>query len=119
MRVGGRGRDDGVALRRAVGADVGGGVDVEAGEVEAAADDLHVRGGELRRVGAEALQVGVGVAALLNDGHEHGVLFAHGAGGGSMCSGVSMTGCAAVTFSARPTLVPGFALARMACTPSP
>ena len=34
-------------------------------------------------------------------------------------SGVSMTGTQMVMFSARPTFVPGFAFARIACTASP
>ena len=74
--------DDGEAGGGVVGADVGGGVDVEADEVDGAADGFHVGGGELRRVRAVVCEIGVGVSAFHDDGEIAGVGLAHGLGGG-------------------------------------
>src|ERR1700731_3721609 len=61
-----------------VGANVGGGVDVEADEIDGGADGFHVGVGELGRVGCGVGEVGVGVAALHDGGEVAGVGFAHG-----------------------------------------
>ncbi len=120
MRVGCGGGDDGVAAWGVVGADPGGGVVVEADEVDGGADGLHVGGGELGGVGAVVGEVGVGVFAFHDGGEVAGVLFAHGfAGGGDVLWRLDDGGAGFGVFGEADFDVPGLAWARMAWTPRP